>query len=604
MTTLELVLLDPSAESAERMAGAMNAAGIATRVVRTAPTLARELRERSPDLLLIHGELGSPAVSEALKLVTQDAGLARLPIAMLGHAIGDARFVAQLRTGVVELLQEPFTPRLHIGRLRTLFDELRDRTGVYRGKGPGTDLAAFLLHAQRSMRTGSLSVATPARETGTVSIVRGAFKAAEYLGKAGAVAVAALVQLPQASWTFSRPGEAPGGNHGVVIEIDDLPEGEETLELTSVVEQVPGQGQMAREVAQPVRAEEAPAAARPEASTPKPSTSPLPAAAEGVAPPAPAVRPHLLLVDDDLDLRRMFSAFFAKRGYPVSSAGDGLEAMGQAVTGQFGLVVADLNMPRMDGWAFLRLLRDDYRTREVPVALFSCHDDYREALRAMHAGAQAFYPKSIRLDALETQLREVLEPRERFRRIVASRQSVAVEFGGLGPQWVLRTLVSAGFSGQLDAVDGWATFRLEITEGLLVSASARSGQHEAAGERALTAFIGSRAAQGSLAFHEGAVTTVPGAPLEPLLERAVSLLNENQRRVAEALKAATRFDVHPELSRLYSQVGPPHLHEAARLLCDERCSPAEVAARAGLTGPDVDELVKDLVRRGVIAPKT
>src|SRR5690606_23868503 len=113
----------------------------------------------------------------------------------------------------------------------------------------------------------------------------------------------------------------------------------------------------------------------------------------------------ILLVDDDDALCAMFSILFRKHGFEVTTASDGFAGYEAARDGSFDLVVADLNMPRMDGWGMLRLLRDDHRTRETPVAFLSCHDDYRESLKALNAGAQAYFSKSTRLDALAAQVR-------------------------------------------------------------------------------------------------------------------------------------------------------------------------------------------------------
>src|SRR5207253_16628 len=120
----------------------------------------------------------------------------------------------------------------------------------------------------------------------------------------------------------------------------------------------------------------------------EPKAGPHPTSAGPRDPPI-----KLLLVDDDESLCRMFSTLFTKHGFQVTTAFDGIEGYETALRGEFDTIIADLNMPRMDGWGMLRLLRDDYRTREMPIAFLSCHDDYREQLRAQNAGAQAYFAK-------------------------------------------------------------------------------------------------------------------------------------------------------------------------------------------------------------------
>jgi hypothetical protein len=67
--------------------------------------------------------------------------------------------------------------------------------------------------------------------------------------------------------------------------------------------------------------------------------------------PTPAP-PHvpILLVDDDEELCRMFGALFRRKGFDVTTSQDGLAGYEAAVSGAFELLIADLNMPKMDGW--------------------------------------------------------------------------------------------------------------------------------------------------------------------------------------------------------------------------------------------------------------
>lgn len=327
----------------------------------------------------------------------------------------------------------------------------------------------------------------------------------------------------------------------------------------------------------------------------------------GAAPePAPApetAATPLLFVDDDAALLQMFGAYFSKKGYPVTLAADGVEAMGKLLAQPIEAVIADLNMPRLDGWGLLKAVRDDYRTCELPVALFSCHDDYRESLRALHAGASAYYSKSLRMNALEVQLRELLEPRRRFQRLLAENVSVVVPLSALGPQWVLRTLAQARFMGQLDAQDSWCTWRFHFVSGALVHATATVGQEQAEADGAVMGFLASRGAEGSLA--PGLLDVAAqfgGERTEVTLQRLVAALNEEQRRVRdEAMKEAKALDVNAALYALYQQIGPPAWRPHVQLLCEQQLPPREVMQRTGVAPQELQGLLRDLIRRGVVA---
>jgi CheY-like chemotaxis protein len=67
--------------------------------------------------------------------------------------------------------------------------------------------------------------------------------------------------------------------------------------------------------------------------------------------------PHILVVDDDPDMRRLSAASLSLSGFSVTTASDGIEAL-DAQPGRFDAITTDLSMPRMDGYEFVQRLHD------------------------------------------------------------------------------------------------------------------------------------------------------------------------------------------------------------------------------------------------------
>lgn len=104
-------------------------------------------------------------------------------------------------------------------------------------------------------------------------------------------------------------------------------------------------------------------------------------------------RPLVLVVDDYDDAREMYADCLDTWGFRVEQAGTGEEAVAMALALRPAVIVMDVSLPGMDGWAATRAIKGDHRTRGIAVVALSGHARAGAAASARQAGCDAFLPK-------------------------------------------------------------------------------------------------------------------------------------------------------------------------------------------------------------------
>jgi two-component system chemotaxis response regulator CheY len=108
------------------------------------------------------------------------------------------------------------------------------------------------------------------------------------------------------------------------------------------------------------------------------------------------VKPRVLVVDDSSLVRLYYRAALEKSGFAVEQAINGIEAMEKVLSEPFDLVIVDVNMPRMDGFTFLRALRSgaaDVST--LPALMISTESGVQDIAEARAAGANFYLVKPV-----------------------------------------------------------------------------------------------------------------------------------------------------------------------------------------------------------------
>jgi two-component system chemotaxis sensor kinase CheA len=107
--------------------------------------------------------------------------------------------------------------------------------------------------------------------------------------------------------------------------------------------------------------------------------------------PPPAYR--VLVVDDSITTRTLEKSILEAHGYHVGISVDGLDALRQLRNGPVDLVVADIQMPKMDGFVLLKELKKDKDLSRIPVILVTSCDDPGDRQRGLELGAEAYIVK-------------------------------------------------------------------------------------------------------------------------------------------------------------------------------------------------------------------
>src|SRR3954454_18803925 len=132
---------------------------------------------------------------------------------------------------------------------------------------------------------------------------------------------------------------------------------------------------------------------------------------------------HILIVDDEPNVRLVFRTTLESPGYRISTAEDGEKALLWLENAPIDLVLLDLQMPVMGGMEVLESIRES--GNDVPVVIVTAHGSIPDAVQAMKLGAIDFLSKPLSPDALRSVVAEVLERHAQPRTAPPPRHAVA-----------------------------------------------------------------------------------------------------------------------------------------------------------------------------------
>jgi two-component system, OmpR family, response regulator MtrA len=114
---------------------------------------------------------------------------------------------------------------------------------------------------------------------------------------------------------------------------------------------------------------------------------------------------RLLLVEDDASIREVTTIGLERAGFAVTACGDGKQALEQFARGTFDIVVLDVMLPGMDGFAVCKEIRREHRT---PIVMLTARADTVDIVVGLELGADDYVTKPFELPELVARLRAVL----------------------------------------------------------------------------------------------------------------------------------------------------------------------------------------------------
>jgi two-component system KDP operon response regulator KdpE len=163
-------------------------------------------------------------------------------------------------------------------------------------------------------------------------------------------------------------------------------------------------------------------------------------------------QPSILVVDDEVQIRRLMRFALEGGGYRVFEAENGQLGLGEAAANPMDGVVLDLGLPDLDGTAVVRRLRE---WSKVPVLILSVRNTEDDKIAALDAGADDYLTKPFSTRELLARLRALL------RRAQPAPESAVVSFGELEVDLTARLVRRAGVEVKLTTKE-YALLRLLV----------------------------------------------------------------------------------------------------------------------------------------------
>ena len=114
----------------------------------------------------------------------------------------------------------------------------------------------------------------------------------------------------------------------------------------------------------------------------------------------------ILIAEDDVELRELFQSVLVKQGYQVSCVSNGKEGLDLVLKNYFDLIISDIMMPVLDGYKFVRMLRENgYHT---PVLMITAKDAFEDMRLGFLSGSDDYMVKPINVNEMVLRIKALL----------------------------------------------------------------------------------------------------------------------------------------------------------------------------------------------------
>ncbi|MFA7288875.1 MAG: response regulator [Melioribacteraceae bacterium] len=101
----------------------------------------------------------------------------------------------------------------------------------------------------------------------------------------------------------------------------------------------------------------------------------------------------ILVADDSPTIRKFVSVALTVKGYDIISCSDGMEALEKLPTNKIDLLITDLNMPNVDGFELINIVRNNNDLKELPIIVLSSLGSNDDIQRGLECGANSYLIK-------------------------------------------------------------------------------------------------------------------------------------------------------------------------------------------------------------------
>ncbi|MBQ4133218.1 MAG: response regulator [Desulfovibrionaceae bacterium] len=103
---------------------------------------------------------------------------------------------------------------------------------------------------------------------------------------------------------------------------------------------------------------------------------------------------HILIVDDSKTIRNLVAFILKNEGYKITAAEDGLDGLEKLYANpDIDMIISDVNMPRMDGFTFIRTVREQDAYSDLPIVVLSTEGQEKDIQKGISLGANLYMVK-------------------------------------------------------------------------------------------------------------------------------------------------------------------------------------------------------------------